>query len=135
MTDPTPPAPPAAPLDVEELRKLAENATPGPWWTAQNGAIFDIREVCVVRGENGDWSVNTVNKRASEQADASHIAAFNPTVALALLSELTRLTKIEEAARAVVEDTRHNNTTVQYSVKLLNALAAALTPDNQEEAR
>ncbi len=69
--------------DIQELKRLAEAATPGPW---ENGC-YEVYEV------NG--SADRICKGASAE-DSAFIAAANPT---AILSLLTRIEALEQDAK------------------------------------
>jgi len=71
---------------LEELRRIAEAATPGPWgMNPENGLVDEAATLTPVCG--------MVWVRTEEQtlANAQHIAAFDPTTCLALLDEIERL--------------------------------------------
>lgn len=83
--------------DDQELRKLAENATPGPWrWTPDRGnepfasdcgpTLKNAAEDLVVSAWGHDWWGITVDDH-----DAEFIAAANPQAILGLLDELDDL--------------------------------------------
>ena len=76
MTDPTTPEPA---LDLDGLRKIAEAATRGPWWTGQHS--LGARKIDVM--SDGGWHM------PKTEADAAHIAAFDPPTVLRLI-ELAR---------------------------------------------
>ncbi|MGO2150820.1 MAG: ead/Ea22-like family protein [Microbacterium gubbeenense] len=77
-------------IDAKRLRKLAEKATPGEWWTTR-----DVRPhaVWAGTGSSDDPGVCTSFTRP----DATYIAAIDPPTLLALLDRL-------EAAIAYVDD-------------------------------
>lgn len=93
----TPPTP--APLDLAELRRIAEAATLGPWV-----AVCELDGPAkTTRIRNPHGGGNTLastghhfgrpgGRVEQQEADAAHIAAFNPQTALRLLAEVTRLT-------------------------------------------
>jgi hypothetical protein len=75
----------------EELRRLAEAATPGPW---KHGPLFG--EVWRTRGnalyQRVAWVKGARSRQAARvAADAAYIAAANPATILALLDELDAL--------------------------------------------
>ena len=79
--------------DVAELRRLAENATPGPW-----GAD----------GLEGTLDSLSTGRRVAEvtmwpEVDAMFIAAANPATVLSLLDRLAHMTEARDNARAEVE--------------------------------
>ena len=85
--------------DVAELRRLAENATPGPWvhewvdgddwWSVYGCPTGDMvcPEVCTMWGSD----------------EAAYIAAANPAATLGLLDRLAHMREARDAARAEVK--------------------------------
>lgn len=79
--------------DYSELKRLAEAATPGPWY--QHGGIMqvlnhDCETVCETFEDDGDCP------------DAQFIAAANPTAVLALIAENERLVGACERAEQII---------------------------------
>src|SRR5690606_3798435 len=71
---------------LEELRRIAEAATPGPWgMNPENGLVDEAATLTPVCG--------MVWVRTEEQtlANATHIASFDPSTVLVLLDEIERL--------------------------------------------
>lgn len=91
-----------ADLNLNELRKVAEAATPGPW-------LRNPDDECEVLAENHDplfpdfpfeFVITDCNGKASiSEPDFAHIIAFHPPTVLALLDRVTEL----EAVLARVE--------------------------------
>ncbi|MGP5048990.1 ead/Ea22-like family protein [Glutamicibacter ardleyensis] len=87
--------------DLTNLRKIAEQATPGPWEAKQT-------PIHTPSGEGGDYYVScptgidvasTVGSSyEQEEPDALHIATFDPPTVLALI---TRLEQAEQAVARV----------------------------------
>ncbi len=85
--------------DVAELRRLAENATPGPWvhewvdgddwWAVYGCPTGDMvcPEVCTMWGSD----------------EAAYIAAANPAAVLGLLDRLAHMREARDNARTEVE--------------------------------
>src|SRR5690606_24421870 len=79
-----------------ELRRIAEAATPGPWWAdgwearTKEGDRFIASIAPAFQGARPDASCWEVD------ANIQHIAAFDPTTALALLDEIERLRRERE---------------------------------------
>ena len=74
--------------DRTELRRLAEAATPGPWWHEW----VDGDDWWAVYGQpTGDMVCPEVCTMGSPD-EAAYIAAVNPAVVLGLLDEIERLT-------------------------------------------
>lgn len=81
--------PPDRLVDLEELRRLAEQATPGPWaWSGRgNGYIrADKQTVADMRYRNG-------------AKDAPYIAAANPATILSLLDQIEELRELLARSR------------------------------------
>ncbi len=75
-------------MSHDELRKLAEAATPGPWWTDEKDKRRSpaLPSPFVVYSHDGhvvqaDWAANP-------DADLAFIAAANPQTVLSLLDQL-----------------------------------------------
>ena len=91
---------------LQELRRIAEAATPGPWtspWEQKDG--FDPEEYGFY-GASGDKIVGLLwydgwHLECSEE-NARHIATFDPTTVLALLDEIERLRRERETLAAAV---------------------------------
>lgn len=69
-----------------ELRKLAEDATPGPWTATCGGVDF--------RGFPTNWTVHYSTGGGNygfNEANAAYIAAVNPQAVLALLDRIAEL--------------------------------------------
>ena len=98
-------------IDLKELRRIAMDATPGPWTNlgdiyiySKHFPVADVIErdgaLSTVRG----WGhlSTTVGAEEAERiqgANANHICAFSPDTALALIDELERC---REALRAAL---------------------------------
>lgn len=96
-------------MELNELRKTAEAATPGPW-----KEDVDQRGDCVVWGPNGRFLLNAQAEPHwleypgetrsvafdVDRRDCTHIATFDPETVLALLS---RLEQAEQAVARVRE--------------------------------
>ena len=70
-------------IDLENLRRLAQAATPGPWFST-NGTVW-----YVTTGGNGEPEQDKLAD--SNEDDAAFIAAANPETMLELLDEIERL--------------------------------------------
>lgn len=80
-------------IDLEDLRRKAEAATPGPW-VERDKSVRDARDDNLATADS--W----FNVTFYEEEDAAYIAAANPTVILSLLDRIKRL---EEALHRCVE--------------------------------
>lgn len=88
-------------VDHAELKRLAEGATPGPW-NNSGRSVDDFDAECMMRME---WIANGAaddddDLNANVENDAAFIAAANPAVVLALLSEIEGLKAERDEARA-----------------------------------
>lgn len=75
-------------VDIEELKRLAEAATPGPWVSHPNGYYG---AVCT-SADMSDWvAVAHGNRRGNVLANEAYIAAANPTAILELIRQRDEL--------------------------------------------
>ncbi|PZM88850.1 MAG: hypothetical protein DIU79_16255 [Actinobacteria bacterium] len=97
---------------LSELRRIAEAATPGPWWVdgwearTKDGDRFIASIAPAFQGASPDASCWEVD------ANIQHIAAFDPTTALELLDALT-------AARAETERWREKYEALKAGIEEL----------------
>lgn len=78
-------------VDTDELRRLAQQATPGPW-ESRRGYVLQMhidREVCIADASGGDERDWWDSPRMA--ANTSYIAAAEPATVLELLDEIDRL--------------------------------------------
>lgn len=73
------------PLDLQKLKAAAEAATPGPWRARYGDELI-----------NAEGEVFAYGSFLSDD-DPAFIAAANPSVVLALIAEIERITKVCEA--------------------------------------
>lgn len=96
-------------MDIDELRKLAEAATPGPWRAWFSNTLFHVQtydqeksplQAYVAKGSW--WGENSITRPGERQAKANaiFIAAASPATVLALLD---RIAELEDSNRACVE--------------------------------
>ena len=123
MTSPTP-------RDWEELKKLAEAATPGPW----DHETKKYSEAIYTPHRFGpsisiSWGAGSRNspiwgtpERA--KADAAFIAAFNPATVLELIAEVERLEGEKEALDGAVTALLHDDTETEALRAELSQLKA-----------
>lgn len=116
--------------DINELRRLAEAATPGPWLK-----YHDEWSIC---GDSGHIA------HCEVRSDADYIAAANPAVILALLSERDalrdRVAELEGALKPFAEvadnDIGDDETDDEIFVPMLrNHRAPLITVGNIRAAR
>src|SRR5690554_837659 len=87
---------------LQELRRIAESATPGPWAVNPFKALVDematLTPVCAML-----WPTEL---RTEEQtlSNALHIAAFDPTTCLALLDEIECLAERVRELEGALDD-------------------------------
>lgn len=112
--------------DNTELKRLAEAATPGPWY--QHGGIMqvlshDCETVCETFEDDG------------ECPDAQFIAAANPAAVLALIAENERLTKavgLQVIRRFVGDDDQKNiDELVAAGIQVDKELIVQLKAENE----
>ena len=72
--------------DLTTLRRLAEAATPGPWYLHTSDDTLVSSESGEIVQAQGEYMI----EYASMEADAAYIAAANPQAILALLDRLER---------------------------------------------
>src|SRR5690606_36105767 len=98
---------------LQELRRIAEAATPGPWRVNKYGPTRRIMSIGagkygtdpVIANVETFWSKREQEKYGDHGANAVHIATFDPPTVLALLDEIERLRRerdvLAEALRHV----------------------------------
>lgn len=80
--------------DLTKLREIANAATPGPWEFQPSGdSECGEPQCCSEYWDNRIWSQGLILAESGvlDDADAIHIAAFDPPTALALLGEIEEL--------------------------------------------
>lgn len=92
-------------VDEQNLRQLAEAATPGPWIHWQSGGIhqIDAAKTTVVHWSGFD-QLQTPNEKTAIKNNAAYIAAANPAAILSLLDELQTLRSERTAWRVTAEN-------------------------------
>jgi hypothetical protein len=78
--------------DLTELRRIAEAATPGPWFQGRDGRHYESDLDVYSEREPSDTS-HDIATHIWSVADAAHIATFDPPTVLALLDRLERAEK------------------------------------------
>lgn len=128
-------------VDTTELRRLAMNATQGPWeWCCWDNDSFEI----VSGGFDSEGRVigsTVVQPDASDEEgyggvkrreDADYISAANPATVLALLDEMDNNRKAMNAAKNVIKS--QEQTISALRDKTLKDKEAATTLDSEREA-
>src|SRR5690606_2803878 len=95
---------------LQELRRIAEAATPGPWRVNKYGPTRRIMSIGagkygtdpVIANVETFWSKREQEKYGDHGANAVHIATFDPPTVLALLDEIERLRKEREVLAEVL---------------------------------
>lgn len=96
-------------IDINELRRLAQAATPGPWWVNQDSLNHGFE--CGVLEINakdwhalaGAWGVTGAKPSEEGAANAAFIAAANPAAINELLYRLEAAEKERDALRAKID--------------------------------
>lgn len=103
---------------LDELEKLAKEATPGPWSAEQSSAMNPFRV-----GSSDEWVANGVD--LSSDNDMKYIAAVNPNTVLALIA-VARAAEgvLHKADTAGVSHKMFGENTPAYVKPLRQALAA-----------
>ena len=133
-------------IDLKELRRIAMDATPGPWTNlgdiyiySKHFPVADVIErdgaLSTVRG----WGhlSTTVGAEEAERiqgANANHICAFSPDTALALIDELERCREEWATARTALQAALRALATRRATLELIANRGGALG-DVQEIAR
>ena len=81
-------------MNIEELKRLAEAATPGPWAAAISSNM--VNRVCA--------TFETICETGKNIDDALYIAAANPAAVLELIAEIERVTKQRDEMLTIGED-------------------------------
>ncbi|WP_211483682.1 hypothetical protein [Azotobacter chroococcum] len=86
-------------IDIDELKRLAEAATPGPW--GRDGSY-----ICPARIEDGTTYIESWRAIADahDMENVRFIAAANPTAILALIADLQRLEKARATDAGMIMD-------------------------------
>ena len=79
-------------MNIEELKRLAEAATPGPWSSHPNG-YYGVHS-----------NTGTICSTGEKIADALYIAAANPAAILELIQQRDELLAALKDARELVDD-------------------------------
>lgn len=83
-------------MNIEELKRLAEAATPGPWY-AEGGTIN--KDVIYVYSERSDFEVCH-----GDASDSDYIAAANPAAILELIRQWDELLAALREARMFIRN-------------------------------
>lgn len=84
--------------NLDELRKVAEAATPGPWTRDGVGVLGAREDWDLGKGPARIMAAQMPWRRERMEANAEHVATFDPPTVLALLS---RLEQAEQAVQRV----------------------------------
>ena len=112
-------------IDTKELRRLAQAASPGPWWVNQDGLNHGFeRGVAEINSKEwhalaGARTINGAQHSEEGAANAEFIAAANP----AAITEL--LERLEAAESARRDDYQNWMTALDRNAELLAKLEAA----------
>ena len=104
--------------DIKRLKRLAEQATPGPWRVNMKGHSYHevarVNDLEIAPPNSVDLSHWTV--------DAAYIAAVSPDVVLALLSDVERLTLLSRESTAWHEISRREAAMLRRQRDALRAI-------------
>jgi len=79
--------------NLDQLRQAAERATPGPWAVYDRGIGYEVHDA------NG-YELNGGMRETFTEADATHIATFDPPTVLALIDRVEAAEQAVERAKA-----------------------------------
>ncbi len=100
-------------LDLNQLREIAEAATPWPWESSmvrvEPDADNALRGAGVIRDGNGSIVLMVANGPEILVSDATHIAAFDPPTVLALIDEIELLRETLATVRSITVGTPECN--------------------------
>jgi hypothetical protein len=113
----------AAPVDLEELRRLAEKATPGPWTHEVSRYVEDVAHVRDARG--------FLVAETDEAEDAYFIAAARG----ALLALLDRLSAAERRVHEVQVEHACEVSALQFRLSATLSLVERLAADADKQAK
>ena len=106
-------------INITELRKIAENATPGPWqWEPPSGEDWPVEDESLVTTWSADdgypksvvtgWGYDASGTEAGPQ-DRAFIATFNPEMVLALLDRVEKAEQTIARVRGLHRKDEVNN--------------------------
>lgn len=120
-------------IDIKELRRLAEAATPGPWRYRED----DDEHAAAVAHEHG-WVDAILPSGEQENKDAEYIASANPSAILSLLdhieqqeAEIARLRKDAGNPEAYLHECVIDER-INYGLSFLPGVSAVF-PDECDE--
>lgn len=87
-------------VNIEELKRLAEAATPGPWMHIFGDSVVYDR---MSDGCRGNSIVAKPFGSTTNNANLSYIAAANPATILALIADFERITKQHGELQSALE--------------------------------
>jgi len=129
---------------LDELRKVAEAATPGPWTEKEIGwwqnDILAPDGHAVVKAATRPAGASNANGGVARVKDRTHIASFDPPTALALLDRIAVLTEaLQYYAKTFCEGVEngcgHLHENVCSGCSAYAALSALPRPDNRKPGR
>ena len=113
--------------DTDNLRRLAEAATPGPWFVAERVTRSGLSIV-------EDGRVHGMFPVTAERHEAAYIAAANPVAILALLDRLraaeARKVRLREALKGAVEALRRTGCGMPSEYNAMKRGEAALAAED-----
>lgn len=104
-------------LDLQQLKSVAEKATPGNWYSDNDGDVWTDAEKEYCPGmEQEIFRVFGSTKCGPDRGDAAFIAALNPRTALALI---TLVECYEEALRKCAKPSTWHVPCIRCSEKII----------------
>lgn len=90
-------------MSTEELKRLAEAATPGPWmYLLGDRFVYDrMNDGC-----RGNSIVGVDHAWAGNRNDLNYVAAANPAAVLELIAEIERVSKQRDELLEALKDAR-----------------------------
>lgn len=112
-------------VDLEELKRLAKAATPGPWQVSLNGSgedgwVEDSNSQYLTTGYEGEMAAK----------DVRFIAAANPAAVLALIERVEELTGANIVNRNAIRLQREAREVAEARVSKLEAALRSITDES-----
>lgn len=123
-------------MSNQELRRVAEEATPGPWVAEPGREDLGPLTRWFVQGVGPNWGDVCEMHNLNRDANARFIATFDPPFVLSLLDRVERLEELLGAAEGPLGYAYRNvNSVTADRVKgeILPAIHAALSPATPSE--
>lgn len=128
-------------ININELRRLAQAATPGPWWVNQDGLNHGFeRGVLEINANDwhalaGAWAINGAKPSEEGAANAAYIAAANPAAISELLDRLEATEKEREMDEERIANLMADLNRIGHENDALRTALADLLNDLEERAK